>query len=150
MKKLSMIVMMAIGLSSVAFTQTNNNKKTGDEQAVRQVINELLKALQTSNTAELNRIYASDFTFVNVDGVLTTKAQRIAALKTGKIKYKSLSLQNVKIRIYGDAAVANFSGEAKFASGNENLDGQFMTTSTFVKTNGRWEEVAAQSAKISK
>ncbi len=114
------------------------------------MISDLQKALQTGNAAELDRIYADSYTFTGVDGAMSTKAQRLAAIKSGKLKYESLNIENVKIRMYGDAAVATFNGEARFAPGNENLDGKFMTTGTFIKSNGRWVQVASGNARISK
>ncbi|MEJ7740193.1 MAG: nuclear transport factor 2 family protein [Chitinophagaceae bacterium] len=132
------------------FSKWNAANSGNEEQAVRQVISDLQKALQTGNAAELDRIYADSYTFTGVDGAMSTKAQRLAAIKSGKLKYKSLTIENVKIRMYGDAAVATFNGEARFAPGNENLDGKFMTTGTFIKSNGRWAQVASGNARISK
>ena len=132
------------------FSKWNAANNGNEEQALRQVISNLQKALQTGNASELDLIYADSFTFTGVDGATSTKAQRLAAIKSGKLKYKSLTLENVKIRVYGDAAVATFNGQAKFAPGNENLDGKFMTTATFIKSNGRWVEVASANARTSK
>ena len=132
------------------FSKWNAASNGNEEQALRQVISNLQKALQTGNATELDLIYADSFTFTGVDGTTSTKAQRLAAIKSGKLKYKSLTLENVKIRVYGDAAVATFNGQAKFAPGNENLDGKFMTTATFIKSNGRWVEVASANARTSK
>jgi Domain of unknown function (DUF4440) len=132
------------------FSKWNAANNGNEEQGLRQVISDLQKALQTGNASELDRIYADSFTFTGVDGAMSTKAQRLAAIKSGKLKYKSLTLENVKIRVYGDAAIATFNGQAKFAPGNENLDGKFMTTATFIKSNGRWVEVASANARISK
>ena len=132
------------------FSKWNAANNGNEEQALRQVISNLQKALQTGNATELDLIYADSFTFTGVDGTTSTKAQRLAAIKSGKLKYKSLTLENVKIRVYGDAAVATFNGQAKFAPGNENLDGKFMTTATFIKSNGRWVEVASANARTSK
>jgi hypothetical protein len=121
-----------------------------EEQNVQKVLNDLVKALQTNDAAELDRIWADTYTFVGINGVLSSKAERLAAIKSGKLKYKSISVSNVKIQMYGDAAVATLNGEARFAPGNEKLDGKFATTLTFVKSNGAWVEVAAESVNIGK
>ena len=52
--------------------------------------------------------------------------------------------------MYGNAAVATFDGESHFAPGNEKLDGKFITTATFVKSNGAWVEVSAESVSTGK
>jgi uncharacterized protein (TIGR02246 family) len=132
------------------FSKWNAASSANDEQAVRQVISDLQKALQTGNATALDSIYADGYTFTGVDGAMSTKAERLAAIKSGKLKYKSLNLETEKIQVYGDAAVAIFKGEAKFAPGNEKLDGKFMTTATFIKSNGRWVQVASGNVRASK
>jgi len=132
------------------FSKWNTTSSENEEQALRQVISNLQKALQTGNADELDRIYANSYVFTAVDGTRSNKAQRLAAIRSGKLKYKSLNIENVKIQIYGDAAVATFNGEAKFGPGNENLDGKFVTTTTFIKSNGHWMQVASGNVRPSK
>jgi len=132
------------------FSKWNTTSSENEEQALRQVISNLQKALQTGNADELDRIYANSYVFTAVDGTSSNKAQRLAAIRSGKLKYKSLNIENVKIQIYGDAAVATFNGEAKFGPGNENLDGKFVTTTTFIKSNGHWMQVASGNVRPSK
>ena len=132
------------------FSKWNALSSGNEEQALRQVISDLQKALQAGNATELDRIYAESYIFTGVDGAVTTKAQRLAAIKSGKLKYKLLTIENINIRMYGDAAVATFNGEAKFAPGNEKLDGKFMTTATFIKSNGRWMQVASGNVRPGK
>ena len=132
------------------FSKWNAAGSENEEQLLRQVISDLQKALQAGNADELDRIYTDNYLFTAVDGKVSTKAQRIAAIKSGKLKYKSLTLENVKIKIYGDAAVATFNGEARFAPGNENLNGKFMTTATFIKSNGRWMQAASANVRPGK
>jgi len=132
------------------FSKWNTTGSENEEQVIRQVIGDLQKALQEGNADALDRIYASSYIFTAVDGTMSTRPQRIAAIKSGKLKYKSLSIENVKIKIYGDAAVATFNGEARFAPGNENLDGKFVTTTTFIKSNGHWMQVASGNVRPSK
>ncbi len=126
----------------------NADKKGGEEQAVRQVINELLTAVQNNDTKTLDRIYADDFTFVSDTGVLSTKAQRFAAMKSSELKYSSVSLEDVNIRFYGNTAVANFRVKSKFKLNGENFEGRYAITGTFIKSKKGWQEVAVQSTKI--
>ncbi len=151
MKRILLSVAMLIALPALVLCQTNRNDtkpKGGDEQAVRQMLNELSAALGRNDTAALDRIYADSFTFVGDTGVMTTKAQRLAAFKSGDMKYESISFDNVNVRMYGKTAVATFRVTSKLKTNGKDAGGQFMTTATFVKMNGRWQEVAAQSTRI--
>jgi hypothetical protein len=126
----------------------NTTKKGGDEQAVRQELNDLVAALNTTNIKELDRIWADGYTFVSDSGVLTAKPQRLASFKSGEIKYDSISIDDVRIHVFGDTAICTFHVISKFAPGVKSVGGKFMTTATFVKSKGRWAEVAAQSTRI--
>ena len=150
-KRILLAVAVMLALPALILCQTNGknaDKKGGDEQAVRQVIKELAAALGNNDSAGLDRIYDDGYTFVGDTGGLTTKAQRLAAFKSGEMKFESISFDDVNIHIYGDTAVATFSVTSKYAPGVKSLGGKFMTTATFIKMKGRWQEIAAQSTRV--
>ena len=150
-QRILLAIAMTLALPVLILCQTNGknaNKKGGDEQAVRQVIKELAAALGSNDSAELDRIYDDGYTFVGDTGGLTTKAQRLAAFKSGEMKFESISFDDVNVHIYGDTAVATFSVTSKYAPGVKSLGGKFMTTATFIKRKGRWVEIAAQSTRV--
>ncbi|MCA1624093.1 MAG: nuclear transport factor 2 family protein [Acidobacteria bacterium] len=148
-KRILLAVAMTLALPALILCQTNgkNAKKGGDEQAVRQTLDELVAALRNNDTAPLDRIYADDYTFVGDTGMMMTKAQRIAAFKSGDLKYESISHEVVSIHLFGDTAVAITRYTTKFAPGIKFSDGKFLTTLTFVKIKGRWQLVAAHNTR---
>ena len=150
MKRL-LIVAMLVAASSFVFSQTTRssaNQKGNDEQAVRQLLNEISAALGRADTAALDRIYADDYTLLYESGVLTTKAPRLAAIKSGELKYESVSFDDVNVRMYGNTAVATYRVTSKGQSKGQDIGGQFRATSTYVKMKGRWQLVAAQVTSI--
>ena len=150
-KRILPAVALMLALPALILCQTNGKnagKKGGDEQAVRQVIDELAVALRNNDAAALDRIYADGYTFVGDTGMMMTKAQRVAAFKSGEMKYESLSQDVMGIRFYGDTAVAILRFTTKVAPGVKISDGKFVTTATYAKIKGRWQLVAAQSARI--
>lgn len=149
-KRIVLAVAMTLALPALILCQTNgkNADKNGKyEQAIRQVTNELAVALRNNDTAALDRIYADDYTFVGDTGMMMTKAQRIAAFKSGDLKYESISHEVVSIHLFGDTAVAITRYTTKFAPGIKFSDGKFLTTLTFVKLKGRWQLVAAHNTR---
>ena len=149
-RMLSAVALMLV-LPSLILCQTNGknaDKKSSDEQAVRQTINDLAAALGKNDTAGLDRIYADDYTFVGDTGMIMTKAERIAAFKSGDLKYESVSIEVVSIHLFGDTAVAVTRITSKFAPGVKFSDGKFITTATFVKIKGRWQLVAAGNVRV--
>lgn len=146
-----LVVAMLVAASSFVFSQptrSSANQKGNDEQAVRQLFNEISAALGRNDTAALDRIYADDYTLVNESGVLTTKAPRLAAIRSGELKYESVGFDDVNVRMYGNTAVATYRVTSKGQSKGQDIGGQFRATSTYVKMKGRWQLVAAQVTRI--
>jgi len=161
MKRILLIAVIVIAASSLALAQkpdktADKSKPMGEkvaasssvEQAVQQRLNELNTALGSSDTAALDRIYADDYTLVNMSGAVTTKAQRLAAIKSGELKYESISVDQVNIRSYGDTAVVTDRATVKLQDKGQDLSGQYRVTLTFVKIKGAWQLVAAQNTRI--
>ena len=146
-----MNMMIAIAESSVALGQptgSSANQKGNDEQAVRQFLDELYAALGRNDVAALDQLYADDYTFVNESGILTTKAPRLAAIKSGELKYESVSFEDAKIRLYGNTAVATYRVNVKAQFKGQEITGPVQVTVTLVKKKGRWQVVAAQATRI--
>ena len=161
MKRILLTAVIVIAASSLALAQkpdktADKSKPMGEkvaasssvEQAVQQRLNELNTALGSSDTAALDRIYADDYTLVNMSGAVTTKAQRLAAIKSGELKYESISVDQVNIRSYGDTAVVTDRATVKLQDKGQDLSGQYRVTLTFVKIKGAWQLVAAQNTRI--
>lgn len=150
MKSLLMVAMLVAASSSALGQQTHSgaDPKTNDEQAVRRLLNEISAALERADIAALDRIYADGYTLVNESGVLTTKAPRLAALKSGELKYESVGFDEVAVRLYGTTAVATYRVTSRGQYRGQAIGGQFRATSTYLKMKGRWQLVAAQVSPI--
>ncbi len=148
MKRILVVAMVAA--FAFVFSQPARgraNQKGNDGQAVRQTLNELYAALGRNDFAALERIYADSYTLVNESGELTTKAPRLAAIKSGELKYESISFDEVNVRLYGNTAVATLRSMSKAQSKGQEIGGQFRVTLTLVKMKGRWQVVAAHVSR---
>ncbi|MGH9905507.1 MAG: nuclear transport factor 2 family protein [Pyrinomonadaceae bacterium] len=146
-----LVVTILVAASSIVFSQStygSANQKGNDEQAIRKVLDEISAALGRGDTAALDRIYADDYTLVNESGVVTTKAPRLAAIKSGELKYESVNFDEVNIRMYGNTAVVTYRVTSKGQFKGQDIGGQYRATSTYVKIKGRWQLVAAHITRI--
>ncbi len=130
------------------FSKWNAAGSANDEQAIRQVVSELQKALQANSAEGLDRIYADVFTFVGDDGNRLTKAERLESFKSGKVKYQTITIRVVDVKMYGDVAVAFMDVNVKSTTNGKPTAGHFLTTGTFVKSDGRWLELAASNIRL--
>ncbi len=58
------------------------------------------------DTAALGRLLSDQFTFTNSRGEVQTKAQALSDLKSGAVKYEELKRDDLKVRFFGDTAIA--------------------------------------------
>lgn len=86
----------------------------------------------------MDRILADDWVSVDFHGKTINKAQAMAELKATAATGQSLELGDMKVRVFGDAAVVT----------GADRSGKFAWMDLFMKRNGRWQAVASQSTKI--
>ncbi|MCY7375509.1 MAG: nuclear transport factor 2 family protein [Pyrinomonadaceae bacterium] len=141
------------GRWQIVAVQSSNNllAQSGgsdDVPVIRQTITDLTNALSRNDVETIGRIYADDYQITLQDGTTTMKSERINAMKSGALKYQSLVANDLKIRQYGNAAVANYrvTGKALTTGGEQNLNHQ--ATVTLVKNGGRWQVVSSQLTNI--
>ena len=60
----------------------------------------------------------------------------------------SAALDNMKARVYGDAAVVNGRMTARQTFQGQDISGQYQCTDTFIKKAGRWQCVAIHLSRI--
>ena len=121
------------------------------EQQLTKLENDWAKATITKDYAVLDRVISDDYTSSgDPDGSVSTKAQEIASLKSGETVISSFKYADLKIRVYGNAAVVT--GLQTFAIKNKGKDvgGTFRFTDTWVKKGDTWQCVVEQSSKVEK
>ena len=97
------------------------------------------------DSAALESGVSDDYLFINNQGRMMSKGEHIAALKSGEIKYDSLSDEDVKVRAYGDTAVLTARITAQGSSNGQSISGRFLVTRVYVKRDGRWIIVSGQA-----
>jgi len=99
------------------------------------------ESVATGDTLAIERILADDFIGVDPKGRLYTKQQMIDETRNAPKYFVSNRLNDVKVRFYGNTAVAQGSETWEKRSGER---GRFVWTDTWLQRNGRWQIVAAQ------
>lgn len=116
------------------------------ESYIRQCENDWAEAAVTGDTTVLNRILADDFLGVDPDGSQYTKQDMITAVTAGPRGYVSNRLNEVKLRFFGNTAVAQGSEtwtRVRLQTG-DTIRGRFVWTDTWWLRDGKWQIVAAE------
>ena len=99
------------------------------------------ESVATGDTSAIERILADDFIGVDPKGALYNKQQMIADTRNAPKSFVSNRFNDVKVRFYGDTAIAQGSETWEKRSGER---GRFVWTDTWLQRNGRWQIVAAK------
>lgn len=118
------------------------------EQEVRELELRRFKALTDQDTAALDQILSDDLTYTHSSAHVDTKATYIASIRSGELKYVSIVPDELKVRVYGSAAVITGRAEFKSKSHGQAATMQLRFTDTYVRQNGRWQMVAWESTRI--
>jgi len=119
-----------------------------DEKAVLDTEYAWCQAYLKADTAALADIELDGYTLIEPNGSTTTKDQEIAELKSGAIRFLSLSSHELSVRVYGDTAIVTGRTVLKAIEDNEPHDGIFQFTDTFVRKDGRWRVAAEQVTRL--
>ena len=148
-------VLVVLAATSLAFGQEGRVMKAkrshsngNVEQAIQRIHLEYAHAQLTNDVATLERVWADDHTFTNTFGIVQTKAERLAEMKSGLRKLESFNLDDIQVRAYGNAAVVTSRGTLKMQLRGQEISLQARGIDVYVKKQGRWQLVAAQANRI--
>ena len=81
-------------------------------------------------------------------GRVTDKAQDKKDLSSGDLKFQSLEVSDVHVRVFGNTAVATGTSTVKGTYKGQDLSGMYRFTDTWVERGGKWQAAASQATKI--
>ena len=119
-----------------------------EELALLQIEREWADAETKKDVAWFEKALADDWA-ANGDGQITKKAQFVADLKSGSSKVESISLEDMRVLIFGETAVVHGLYTEKSNSKGKDTSGQYRWTDIFAKRDGRWQCVSSYSTRVS-
>ena len=146
------ILLLALATVAVSCLAVASPKKMGGsaQEAIKKVEQERNQAVLRSDTAALDRMTSDDYTLINQQGELRTKAQMLDGFKSGTIKFDSRELSDLNVRVYGNTAVVTGRVTQKATENGKDTSGENRFTRVYVKEKGRWVSVALQITAVAK
>ena len=145
MKQTMGILLLALAVVAVAHTQKNDaGQGSGPTtQALIDVENHWVDALVKADVTALDAIFADTYVDTDEHSHRGKKEDVLSMLKSGDLKLTSIKLSDMKVNLYGDAAVVIGSAmqEGSFLGGP--IATKIIFTDTFSKQNGKWRAVAS-------
>ena len=109
------------------------------EQEVARLADAWATAELRGDTAFLERTLADDFIGVGPLGFMLTKHEWLARHQSGDLTYDSLDLDEVTVRVYGEAAVAIGRQVQSAAYRGNSIKAELRTTLVLVHQQGQWQ-----------
>ena len=123
----------------------------GATAAITAIENATVKADLADDKAFYEKTLAADWTGGDSSGKWFTKADMLKMMDdTKNNKMNSEKLSEIKVRSYGDAAVATYKNTYDAMVQGEHRMRAVISTDTFVKQEGAWKEVASHSSTVGK
>ena len=99
----------------------------------------------------IKNLEADDYSIIESDGAVTTKAQDVKAVTDKTFVLKSATMSDVKVRMLGDSnAVVTCMLKMSGTDEGKDFSGDYRGTDVFEKKNGKWMAVASQLTKVGK
>jgi ketosteroid isomerase-like protein len=144
MKTTLITLVMAVSLVSAAFG-------AGADAELKAIEQQWLDAYMKSDPAFIKSLEADDYSIIESDGTVTTKAQDVKATTDKTFVLKSATMSDVKVRMLGDSnAVVTCMLKMSGTEDGKDFSGDYRGTDVFEKKNGKWMAVASQLTKVSK
>jgi hypothetical protein len=157
MRCILLILWMATGFLSPAGAQNKTDKTQDTEAAKKDVLkSERLfdQALLASDTQALAGLWAEDFLYAGTSGEILNKAERLAQLKSGAVKYDALERDDVRVAAYENTVVVTGRytstllirdsgswgpGGISHLESPGRLSGIALFTHVYARLGGRWQ-----------
>src|SRR6266436_7013941 len=118
------------------------------EQEVMHLADAWATAELRGDTTFLESTLADDFFGIVPLGFMLTKQAWLVRHTSGDLKYESFNLDEVKVRMYNEAAILIGRQVQNAAYRGHSIQGQFRTTLVFVQQQGQWRLASLQLSTI--
>jgi ketosteroid isomerase-like protein len=120
----------------------------GEQEVIRQIIDMERQAKEASLHRDADfslRTLADDYVAITPLGQITTKQEAVSARRSGQLRYESMNITDMVVRLYGDTAVVTARADVKGHQLGEDFSGPYRYTRVWVHRNGRWQTVSYQA-----
>jgi ketosteroid isomerase-like protein len=121
---------------------------TGEDATIREILDLERQAKEASLHRDADfsqRTLADDYVAITPLGQVTTKQDTLAARKSGQLRYESIEVSDMVVRVYGDTAVVTARADVRGHQLGEDFSGPYRYTRVWVKRSGRWQTVSYQA-----
>src|SRR5262245_31685984 len=107
MKHLPTVIIFTLAtILATSLSPAADEKSKDVEQAIQKLEQQWGNALVKKDQATIDRIAAAEWELTDPEGTVVSKAKADADLKSGSVVFESFHLDDLKVRVFGDIAIA--------------------------------------------
>lgn len=114
------------------------------KEAVAKLEKDWADASKAGDAKKVEEQLSDDFTLTGPTGAMLDKERYVSDICDHTLVLDSVKLDDVNVRIYGNAAVVTATLAISGKHGDFDLTGSYRITDTLIKTNDKWQKVAEQ------
>lgn len=145
--KRAYFIILSVLLSLPTFGQMQMNQTMEDRQAIRNLYEQMYRAMIAKDIATLDQLHADDFVLTHMTGMRQSKTVYLEAIRTGTLNYYSAETENLDICIDGEKATMTGQSRvlaAVFGGGKHTWSLQLIFT--LRKESGKWVLTSASAS----
>ena len=145
---LFIVLAFSSGLHARATHPQSNATGARDEEAVREIVDlerQSKEAAIHRDASFSERTLADDYVAISPLGQVIGKAETVAARKTAQLRYDSIEVSDMVVRLYGNTAVVTARADVRGRELGEEFTGPYRFTRVWVRRNGHWLTVSYQA-----
>jgi len=138
----------ALAAPASATRPQTNGAGPRDEEIVREILDLERQAKEAAihrDASFSERTLADDYVAISPLGQVINKADTVAARKTAQLRYDSIDVTEMVVRLYGNTAVVTARADVKGKELGEDFSGPYRFTRVWVRRNGHWLTVSYQA-----
>jgi ketosteroid isomerase-like protein len=119
-----------------------------DEAAIREILDMERQAKEASLHRDADftqRTLADDYVAITPMGRVATKQDSLSVRKNGQLRYDTINITDMVVRVYGDTAVVTARADVKGHQLGEDFSGPYRYTRVWVRRSGHWQTVSYQA-----
>jgi hypothetical protein len=120
-----------------------------EEDTLREIERERLRALVAGEIEAARPLHADDFQLVNPAGGVVSKDEYLDLISSGVFRYRLWDPEAITVRLYGEAAVIRYRAEIEAVfDGQTTGRSRYWHTDLYEHRDGRWQVVWSQATQI--
>jgi ketosteroid isomerase-like protein len=140
--------LLAAALLAPLVTSTGGANDADAEKQVATLSKQHREAVVKGDTKALDAILADDWVEVGPSGGVETRDQQAKHMKDGKVDFEAIDPQEVKVRVYGDAAVVMGCYHIKLRHNVHKHADLFRVTEVYARQGREWRCVFTQVTRV--